>query len=67
MFISVLHLCLSGMWLVVAPRTNILKKCVCFKDNRLHAHNMTNIPNSYSQHNWEDLYDHLVSMVVFLC
>ena len=48
------------MWFDVAPRTDT-KEYMCLKQIELHAQNMITI----SQHNWGDLYDHLMNTSIF--
>jgi hypothetical protein len=57
----------SGMWLGVAPRTDT--KCVClgivFKREWPTCSKYDNHSKFNSQHNWEDLHDHLMSTRIF--
>ena len=54
---------MSGVWLGVDPTTNTKRHV--FKKNWTAHSKFVNHSTVNNQHNWEDLYDHLMSMSIF--
>ena len=65
LLILIRHLLLSGMWFHVAPRMDAkhtygLEEIGLYSQHIIYKHSRVN-----SQHNWGNIYDHLMSTIIF--